>query len=643
MNPSLSSNLLRYGSDEDPPEQIPLRAGPLSLIYTGGDLRYINAGDGPILHRLYVAVRDHNWDTIPAELTDWTIDDRGDSFRISFRARHRRGAIDFAWDGHITGETDGTVRFEMDGEVLSNFRRNRIGFCILHPASLAGQPCTVEQTDGRLAEGHFPDAISPHQPFFDMRAISHPVASGVSATVRMEGDTFEMEDQRNWTDDSYKTYSTPLAIPYPVEVKAGEHIRQVVTIALTGEIEHEGAKEREGVKVEVGDNPVGRLPGIGLGVSSVGAIPEGQIGRLQSLGLAHLRVDLRLDDPDYAAQLEQAQAEAVALGVGLEMALHLGEDPAGELAALRGLLEKRRAVVARWLIFRQGEASTQANWVAFARAHLSDLAPSAPFGSGTNAYFTELNRNRPQADALDLVCYTVNPQVHAFDNLSLVETLATQAATVQSTRRFVGDLPIAITPITLRARFNPNATGPEADPVPGELPASVDTRQMSLFAGAWTLGSLKYLAESGVASVTYFETVGWRGVVESADGSPAPFPSLPGAVFPVYHLLADVGEWADAAVLPVVTSDRLAVDGLALEREGAQRILLANLTNEEQRVTLRHGGASGWLRTLDETNALAAMEQPELFRKHRGRRIPCTGGLSEVTLPPYALARLDVG
>ena len=167
---------------------------------------------------------------------------------------------------------------------------------------------------------------------------------------------------------------------------------------------------------------------------------------------------------------------------------------------------------------------------------------------------------------------------------------------------------------------------------------------MSLFAAAWTLGSLKYLAESGVASATYFETVGWRGVVESADGSPAnvPFPSLPGAVFPVYHLLADVEEWAGASVLPVATSNRLAVDGLALEREGAKRILLANLTNDPQRVTVGHGGASGWLRTLDETNALAAMEQPELFRKHRGRRIPCTGGVSEITLLPYAIARLDV-
>ena len=84
-------------------------------------------------------------------------------------------------------------------------------------------------------------------------------------------------------------------------------------------------------------------------------------------------------------------------------------------------------------------------------------------------------------DALDLVCYSINPQVHAFDNSSLIETLEAQAITVESTRQFADGLPIAVTPVTLLARFNPNATGPEPEPPPGELPTQVDVRQMSLF------------------------------------------------------------------------------------------------------------------------------------------------------------------
>ena len=153
---------------------------------------------------------------------------------------------------------------------------------------------------------------------------------------------------------------------------------------------------------------------------------------------------------------------------------------------------------------------------------------------------------------LDLVCYSINPQVHAFDNASLAETLAAQAVTVASARQFAGALPLAITPITLRPRFNPNATAPEPAPAPGELPRQVDVRQMSLFGAGWTAGSLKYLCASGAASLTYYETSGWRGVMELASGAPLPerFRSLPGGVFPLYHVLADIGEFAGGEITP---------------------------------------------------------------------------------------------
>jgi D-apionolactonase len=41
-----------------------------------------------------------------------------------------------------------------------------------------------------------------------------------------------MEDQRNWTDASFKTYSTPLELPFPVEVAAGERIFQRVVLSI---------------------------------------------------------------------------------------------------------------------------------------------------------------------------------------------------------------------------------------------------------------------------------------------------------------------------------------------------------------------------------------------------------------------------
>jgi D-apionolactonase len=243
------------------------------------------------------------------------------------------------------------------------------------------------------------------------------------------------------------------------------------------------------------------------------------------------------------------------------------------------------------------------------------------------------------------VCYSINPQVHAFDNQSLVETLATQADTVTSTRAFAGTLPIYVSPVTLQPRFNPNATGPEPEPAPGELPSSVDPRQMSLFGAGWTLGSVKYLAQAGAAAITYYETTGWRGVMEQAGGSPLPdqFRSLPGAVFPLYHVLADIGEFAGDQVVPVTTADNLIADALALEApDGRRRVLVANLTPHTRTIHIRGLRSTKIaLKTVDEHNALAAMQEPEQFRAAPGETRNVDAGTLTLELAPFAVARLD--
>ena len=173
-----------------------------------------------------------------------------------------------------------------------------------------------------------------------------------------------------------------------------------------------------------------------------------------------------MTEPDYESALRRATDEARALGVSLELVLFLTDAAEEELQGFAEAVERVKPPIETYLIFHKAKASTPAQWVALARRYLS----GAKIGAGTNAYFTDLNRERPPVDVLDLVCYSINPQVHAFDNSSLMETLEAQAITVESTRQFTDGLPIAVTPVTLLARFNPNATGPEPEPAPGRTP-----------------------------------------------------------------------------------------------------------------------------------------------------------------------------
>ncbi|MEJ0031488.1 MAG: hypothetical protein WDO15_14435 [Bacteroidota bacterium] len=62
--------------------------------------------------------------------------------------------------------------------------------------------------------------------------MSWPIIADARAELQFEGDIFETEDQRNWGDDSFKTYSTPLSRPYPVMLKPGDKVNQKVRLML---------------------------------------------------------------------------------------------------------------------------------------------------------------------------------------------------------------------------------------------------------------------------------------------------------------------------------------------------------------------------------------------------------------------------
>ena len=140
MNTKLSPPVSYYGKDTPLPEHKELRAGPLSLMFEDGDLRYVRFGNQEIIRRVYVAIRDHNWDTILPKLSNLQMDIADEKFKITYDVENKQDNIHFFWQGTIIGEEDGTVTFSMDGEAISTFERNRIGFCLLHPMSCSNIP-----------------------------------------------------------------------------------------------------------------------------------------------------------------------------------------------------------------------------------------------------------------------------------------------------------------------------------------------------------------------------------------------------------------------------------------------------------------------------------------------------------------------
>ena len=117
MSNLLPENVLRYGRDESLPEEIPLQAGPLSMVFEPQNafLRYICLDDREILRGVYAAVRDDVWGTVPPVLSNLDVSAKRDHFTLCFDVTCRSGKIDFAWKGRITGNRHGEVVFAMDG------------------------------------------------------------------------------------------------------------------------------------------------------------------------------------------------------------------------------------------------------------------------------------------------------------------------------------------------------------------------------------------------------------------------------------------------------------------------------------------------------------------------------------------------
>ena len=617
---SLLLGLLTFCSTTEAADLIPLRAGPVTMVFDADNvfLRYIRVGSHEILRGINAPIRNQNWATISPQVSHLNVENHGDSFAVTFDATCQQADIDFRWQGTITGSKEGVVEFTFAGEAFSTFKRNRIGFCVLHGPSAAGQPWQLELVDGQKVGGQFPDFISAHQPAKNLRAITHQVAPFLQARVDFEGETFEMEDQRNWTDASFKTYCTPLALPYPVEIPKGTKIFQKIRISLAGKAlqNPQEPSSQTLLTLEKSKSPIPRL---GLQISNeFKSLTDKQLEQLKALNLDHLRVDLHLSDKAFVDQLQRANAQSKALGVSLQVSLGLGKSP--NFKKLLKEIKKLQPNVSFWLV-RGGDPADFER----AKKELTSVLGTAKLGVTRATNFVDLNRARPEGDSIQAVGFAITPQIHAFDHASMVETLPIQADAVRSAREFSADRPLVIGPITLTPQLLDGIDQPGGPPQGGPLPTYIDKRQVEPFTAVWTLGSVKHLADASTHSATFFETIGWNGIMDADDVSARPqaFPSRPGKRFPVYQLLREIGEFQGGSVQKINSSNDLSAVGLALRKPGHMRVLVGNLTGESQTITLR--GISGKAVTVQLLNGQEIQATPELA----------------ISLPPYGIARIN--
>jgi hypothetical protein len=498
-----------------------LRAGQLELEFEPANMlvRRIRLGSHELVRGIYAAVRDVNWGTYPLHLTELETVIERDRFEVRWLST----TPVVEWLGELRGTEHGEITYEIRGAALDSFETMRTGICVLHPSKeCQGLTCLIEHPDGRKEQEWFPIEIAPHQPFFNIRAMEYAGPGDATVRIDFHGDVFETEDQRNWSDASYKTYCRPLDSPAPYALKAGALVEQSVRVSLVrGEpFSPTPLPECATIAVQPPGFEVLSFPKIGT-MLSASALSSWQADRLKAMKLAHVGVSIDLADSSWLSSLAAAER------LGIPAEVHLRSfDRADELQHL--LCALKDVEIARILVISDDLGVNRESLVDEIQ---NALRAPIPVVAASKHNFTELNRSRPRTNRLTGVGFAMNPQVHAFDDLSLMETTEIHGDLVKNARRLSKGLPISVGPITLEPRH-----WVDRDP---------DPRLHSEFGAAWTFASLASLAMSAVESVTYFESHGPRGILCDRQDETTPIERLLDLIlrfreFPILRTASDL-------------------------------------------------------------------------------------------------------
>jgi hypothetical protein len=646
-----SANFARRGQAVAEPPVVELEAGALRVELAGTDVQAVRFGGSEVVQRIYMAVRDVPWNTIPGVVLEREVVQGDGRFRVTFRQRHTYDDIDLEWDGVIEGAATGALVYEMRATAKRDFRYSKIGLNIHHGLrEYRGRTFRARTQAGELV-GTLSKDIEPQlvrdgslTAMFDhFDAISFDL-DGVTADFTFDGDRFETQDHRNWSDANYKTYGTPLSFGFPRDITAGEQLSQRVTLRLSGN----GHKEEPNdvVRLSLADKNAG-LPRIGHNVSGDAvANDEPAPAVISATRPDFVRLEVGPDD-DIDGKLADLRALVDAIRCRIELVAAIDSQRLdAAIAELVQAVEKRHDDVARVVVlaastgFSEFKTATPPELPQAVSAALRERGVDVPVFSGTEQFFNELNRARPDYSGVDGIVFSLNPQVHACIDRALMQNAAAIVDIAEFCRSLYPGAELSVGPVHLLGPGGPFPGGPQS---PDGPPQALDVRHTALFGAAWTVAFLQASVQAGIENVTLFDIVGSRGLAERGDPARQPkgFPSVPGKGFPllwVFEKLQQANLAGATATHGVGGADQCAAVGV---RAGSRsRVLVANLREEIVDLRIDVGGDAVDVEILDETNVsatdlLASGAPPRGF-------VPTDRGTLGLLLRPYAVACVDV-
>jgi hypothetical protein len=525
------------------PDTTRITHGGFTLDLAREAIRNVKYQGVQIIDLLYTAIRPLDWSTLKADEYLADVQIVGSDCEITVKEIF---ASALAAETKITLSDNNTfsVSYELKG--FSENQLNRWGICFcLNTAEWMGSSVLLSGNTYLLPQNIAPQRVVDGvvQGLFPASNEMHFVApDNRNLKVVSTGKVLEAEDQRNWTDNTYKIYSGSLSEPFPFLMNSGT----IWTQRANFEVGVPKLTAADPTKILV--HEIEALPSIGLQLNADPLLsPDDLEKAFVLLEIDHLRINEE-------TLTSQKIATTAANGLILEVALLSSND--GEALKAEVLqLSERVPAGSRLLVQREGREVVD-------EADLPRNESLNTYIPGTDAFLVDLQNDKKGFG--NSVSYSMAPTVHSFDTETIFKTLYTQQESIQSAQKFIAPR-VFISPITFSTRGNPHS-GHSRDQRLTYAEPEMALHIRTIEGAAWTLGSIFALASAGAFSGTWHELFGEFGIIYSQSDSIK--------FSPTFHAISALGAH-HAHEITIATS--LDNSWVAFENRETKTILVASL------------------------------------------------------------------
>jgi len=473
-------------------------------------LRNIKYNNIEILKLISFLVRDKNWNNYSPEIIKTSSYNKDQQLNFEFDLKY--GDVEQLEVNLLLSIGSNSVKLIANGKFLTDFWTNRIGFNLLLPLDgVVNQQVIVSKSDQTTETLKYPLIIQPDQPMVKFNNLSYEMFDSIALNIRFDGIHFEMEDQRNWGDASYKIYSGSLLDPFPYKENKNSAFHQEIEITVREKNNSlETISNQNIIPLDIQEEYA--MPKIGIKVDN------------ETNGIDIVNVDFVYHLVDFERNTE-SKPNFNNLPIYLVALIDHTKKVKDIVKDIKDYILSNKISVDKILICPKiylNSFQPAGEWPSVPK--LGDYykeakiqLPDVHIFSGMVTNFTELNRKKPDGK-FDGINFSFTPIVHDASDYGVLDTPNSLKYILHSVNNFSKDTPIHIGPMTLGMHFNPygEKLAANIDQVRLEM-TDFDPRHDSLIGLNWTIAVFAETLSKNTKFITIASLKGVHGILTESN------------------------------------------------------------------------------------------------------------------------------